>query len=91
MKSINTQNLLSLKVESSGKKMTRKRNKNLIPLPEGVEINKTVKFYLNGWRFGRLDKVEGNEAGIHIGNYAHPDAVTRLKWVPIADIRKVDE
>lgn len=64
---------------------TRKRNKNLNPLPEGVAVGDTIRYYLNGWRFGRLDKVQGNEAGIHTGDK------TRLKWVGITDIKRVDE
>ena len=70
---------------------TRKRNKNLIPLPEGIAVGDMVSFYNNGWRFGRLDEVKGNEVGIHIGNYLHPEGATRLKWVGITDIKRINE
>jgi len=70
--------------------MPKARRKNLIPLPEGVEVGKNVRYYLNGWRYGRLDKIEGNNAGIHV-NAAYSGVEKRLKWISVADIKKVDE
>jgi hypothetical protein len=72
--------------------VTRKRGKKFLPLPEGVEVGKPVRYYSNGWRFGTLAEVSGNDAGIDIGkSYAHPEVKTRLKWVNISDIKKVED
>ncbi len=58
-----------------------------LPLPDGVKIGDQISYYLNGWHTGRLDKVEKNEAGIHVFGGA---LNARLKWVNIGDIKKGD-
>lgn len=70
--------------------MSRARNKKLTPLPEGVEVGKPVSYYANGWRFGTLAEIKGNEAGVKgVGTYLH--AATRLKWVKITDLKAVTQ
>ncbi len=61
--------------------------KVFLPLPDGVKIGDNIAYYLNGWRTGRLDKVDGSYAGIHVLGGA---VGAHLKWVSIADIKKVD-
>lgn len=69
----------------------RKRNKSLLPLPEGVTVGDTVSYYSRGWHYGKLDQVKGNEAGIHVpAAYGAKDKAGRLKWVGITDIKKID-
>lgn len=72
----------------------RKRESHLVPLPEGIQVGDTVRYYTRGWHIGKLEKVKGNEVGIHIPNtYANPNPKRepRLKWVAITDIKRVDE
>ena len=73
---------------------TRKRNKTLFPLPEGVNINDLVAYYSRGWHYGKLEQIKGNEVGIHIpaayGSVNDTDAKARLKWVSISDIKRID-
>ena len=74
---------------------TRSRNKGLIPLPDGVNINDLVAYYSRGWHYGKLEQIKGNEAGIHIpaayGAANDTDSKARLKWVSISDIKRIDE
>jgi len=68
----------------------RKRNTNLTPIPAGVEIGKPVSYYSNGWRFGTLVEISGNDAGIKTaGTYKHEEP-TRLKWILVSDLKAVD-
>lgn len=63
--------------------------KHILPLPEGVTVGELVRYYFNGWRVGRLVKVEGNDAGLHaIGTYRH-EAAARLKWVHVSDLKSI--
>lgn len=71
----------------------RKRNKSLLPLPDGIAIGDTVGYYIKGWRYGKLEQVKGNDVGIHIpaayGDTSGDKA--RLKWVSISSIKRIDE
>ena len=70
---------------------TRKRNKNLTPLPAGVAVGDTIAYYSRGWHYGRLEQVKGNKAGIHIpAVYGAKEAEAQLKWVLVSDIKAVD-
>ena len=44
----------------------KKAPKVFLPLPDGVKIGDNITYYLNGWHTGRLDKVDGSYAGIHV-------------------------
>jgi hypothetical protein len=71
--------------------MAKQKNKVVIPLPKGVKVGDQIRYYSNGWRVGTLEKVQGNQAGIHTcGTYLHPDT-GRLKWIGIIDIRILNE
>ena len=72
---------------------TRKRNKSLLPLPDGIAIGDTVGYHSRGWHYGKLEQVKGNDAGIHVPA-AYGDTggdKARLKWVSISDIKRIDE
>lgn len=65
----------------------KKVPQTFMPLPAGVKVGDQVTYYLNGWRTGRLDKVDGNNAGIHVFGGA---VNARLQWINIGDIKKGD-
>jgi hypothetical protein len=53
-----------------------------------------VLYYSRGWRYGKLEEIKGNDAGIHLpAAYGETEGskVARLKWVSISDIKRVDE
>jgi hypothetical protein len=65
------------------------RKIKLLPLPEGVEVGKLIKYYSNGWRVGRLRSVKGN-AGSVVQQGFGEDMKRHAKLIPIEDMAKLD-
>ena len=67
--------------------MARKVNNTVVPLPEGVELNGMVSYYLQGWRTGFLEEVNGNEAGIRPMSGYRSSERKRLVYVYVVELR----
>jgi hypothetical protein len=71
--------------------MPRKINKTVTPLPDGVELDKLVRYYSMGWRTGVLEEINGNEAGIRPINGYRSTERKQLVYVYVVDLKPVTE
>lgn len=70
--------------------MPKRVPKIIIPLPAGVALGAMLRYYSNGWRTGRLEKVKGNDMGIRpVGTQLYKDA--HLKWINVSDVEALDK
>ena len=67
------------------------RKKNLLPLPEGVEVGKLVRYYRRGWHCGTLREVKGNKAAVMPMGYNCDNEKQHGKWIGIDDLRKLED
>jgi len=51
-----------------------------------ADLGRIVRYYLNGWRFGRLAKIEGQTATLQ-----PPRDGARAVHVPLADVESMPE
>ena len=66
------------------------RKSNLLPLPEGVEVGKLVRYYGNGWHVGQLRSVKGNTGSVVPQGYNSENKKHNAKLILITDMKKID-